>query len=59
MASALATKLAHEIIPESMVGCMLAAGNTYPYTCNPDEVQMAMEKDRENFFFIDVQSRGD
>ena len=59
VASALATKLAHEIIPGSMIGCMLAAGNTYPYTCNPDDVQEAMDKDRENFFFIDVQSRGE
>ncbi|WP_272509036.1 6-phospho-beta-glucosidase [Clostridium ganghwense] len=59
MASALATKAAHEIIPGVMVGCMLAAGVTYPYTCNPDDVQKAMDKDRENYFFIDVQSRGE
>lgn len=37
---------------------MLAAGATYPYTCNPDDVQRAMEQDRESFFFIDVQARG-
>lgn len=59
IASALATKLAHEIMPESMVGCMLAAGDTYPYSCNPNDVKEAMDKDRENLFFIDVQSRGE
>ena len=58
IASALATKMAHEIMPGSMVGCMLAAGATYAYSCNPNDVQKAMDKDRENLFFIDVQSRG-
>lgn len=42
-----------------MVGCMLAAGDTYPYTCKPGDVLEAMNKNRENYFFIDVQSRGD
>ncbi|MGL4570512.1 MAG: 6-phospho-beta-glucosidase [Clostridium sp.] len=59
IASALATKAAHEIIPGSMVGCMLAAGVTYPYTCKPEDVQKAMDNDRENYFFIDIQSRGE
>lgn len=59
IASALATKMAHEIIPGSMVGCMLAAGEFYPYSCNPEDVLLAKEKDRENLFFIDVQSRGE
>ncbi|AOR24964.2 6-phospho-beta-glucosidase [Clostridium taeniosporum] len=58
IASALATKAAHEIIPNVMVGCMLAAGVSYPHTCNPRDVQRAMEVDRENYFFIDVQSKG-
>ncbi len=58
VASALAVKACHEIIPDAMIGCMLAGGATYPYTCNPDDVYAAMEKDRESFFLIDVQSRG-
>ncbi|WP_318617685.1 6-phospho-beta-glucosidase [Sporosarcina sp. YIM B06819] len=59
VASALAVKACHELIPNAKIGCMLAAGTTYPYTCNPDDVYEAMEKDRESFFFIDVQSRGE
>ena len=59
IASALATKMAHEIIPGAMIGCMLAAGATYAYSCNPEDVQKAMDKERENLFFIDVQSRGE
>lgn len=58
VASALATKLAHEINPSFKIGCMLAAGNTYANTCDPEDVFKSMEKDRENYFFIDVQSRG-
>ncbi len=37
---------------------MLAAGNTYPYTCNPDDVWKSIQIDREGYFFIDVQARG-
>lgn len=59
VASALAVKACHEIIPGAKIGCMLAAGATYPYTCNPEDVFAAMEKDRESFFFIDVQARGE
>ncbi|MCI5723698.1 MAG: 6-phospho-beta-glucosidase [Erysipelotrichaceae bacterium] len=58
VASAKAVKLAHEIMPNAMVGCMLAAGQFYPYSCNPKDVYKGMESDRDNYFFIDVQARG-
>ena len=58
VASALATKLAHEIRPDIQVGCMLAAGSVYPYSCRPEDVWESLQKDRENYFFIDVQARG-
>ena len=57
-ASALATKLAHEINPENKVGCMLAGGQFYPFTCNPEDVWLAMSRDRDSLLFIDVQARG-
>ncbi|WP_297077513.1 6-phospho-beta-glucosidase [uncultured Enterococcus sp.] len=59
LASAVATKIAHEVDPENQVGCMLAAGTNYAYTCKPEDVWAARKADRENFFFIDVQSRGE
>lgn len=59
VASALATKLAREINPEFQIGCMLAAGSVYPFSCNPADVWESMKKDRENYFFIDVQARGE
>ena len=58
VASALVTKIAHEVNPENQVGCMLAGGNFYPYSCKPEDVWTALERDRDNLFFIDIQARG-
>ncbi|PWM59606.1 MAG: 6-phospho-beta-glucosidase [Subdoligranulum variabile] len=58
IASAKAVQLAHAMMPGCKVGCMLAAGQYYPYTCAPEDVYKAMECDRDNYFFIDVQARG-
>ena len=59
VASAYATKLAHEIDKNNKVGCMFAAGDYYPYNCRPENVWEAIEKNREQYMFIDVQSRGE
>ncbi|NEX83042.1 6-phospho-beta-glucosidase [Aeromonas rivipollensis] len=58
VASALATRIAHEVNPHNQVGCMLAGGSFYPYSCKPDDVWAAQQKERENLLFIDVQARG-
>lgn len=58
VASAKATKLGHEINPDMSIGCMIAAGNFYPNTCNPNDVWKSIEDDREGYFFVDVQARG-
>lgn len=58
VASARAVKLAHEMMPGSKIGCMLAAGQFYPYSCDPADIWDGLEKDRDNYFFIDVQARG-
>lgn len=58
VASAIATKIAHEINPENKVGCMLAAGQYYPETCHPNDVWEALKHDREGYSLIDVQARG-
>ncbi len=59
VASALATKIGKEINPNFHIGCMMAGGKTYPYSCHPDDVWKAIESDRHHLFFIDVQSRGE
>lgn len=58
VASAIATKIAHEVDSENQVGCMLAAGPNYSYTCKPEDVLASRKADQKNYFFIDVQSRG-
>ena len=59
VASAKAVKMAHEMMPEAKLGCMLAAGQFYPYSCNPEDVYKGMEADSDNYFFIDVQAKGE
>jgi 6-phospho-beta-glucosidase len=58
VASALATKMAHEIRPDLQMGCMLAAGSFYPYSCAPEDVWAAAEKNKQTYLFTDVQLRG-
>lgn len=58
VASAIATKLAHEIIPDVMVGCMILGVTIYPLTPNPDDVIKTMLHDREILLFSDIHARG-
>lgn len=59
VASSLATKVAKEIDKNNQIGCMLAAGEVYPNTSHPNDVMAAVAKNREQYIFIDVQSRGE
>jgi 6-phospho-beta-glucosidase len=58
VASALATKMIHEIDPEAQVGAMIAYKTVYPYTCKVEDVKAAEAAKRKEFFFSDVQARG-
>lgn len=58
VASAMAVKLGHKINPDFKIGCMVAAAPVYPMTCNPDDVLLALQEDRKNLYFTDVQVRG-
>lgn len=59
LASAKAVQLAHKIDPNNKVGCMLAAACVYPNTCSPEDTWMAMNEEQKNYFFTDVQVRGE
>lgn len=59
VASALATKICHENIPGSMVGCMLTKRTIYPYSCRPADVLKAQQEMRAVFAFSDTQVRGE
>ncbi|MBW4083805.1 glycoside hydrolase family 1 protein [Paenibacillus sp. S150] len=59
VASALATKLVHEIIPGSQMGCMLARMESYANTCNPEDVRLNQQENQMNLYFTDVHARGE
>ncbi len=59
VAAAIATKLCHEMIPGSKMGCMLTKLTTYPNTCKPEDVAATLKKNLENYFYSDVMIRGE
>lgn len=59
VASALATKIAHEIDPNNQVGCMVVMRPTYPLTPNPEDVWAAYELERKLTAFSDIHVRGE
>lgn len=59
VAAALSVKKCHEIIPDAQIGCMLARFESYPNSCDPIDVMATLERDQSNFFYTDVQIRGE
>ena len=58
VASALAVKTAHEMIPQAKVGCMILSMPVYPLTPAPDDVIASLKEEHKNDFFGDVHVRG-
>lgn len=58
VASALATKTAHEMMPDAKIGCMILSMPMYPLTPSPDDMIQVMEEEHKNYFFGDVHVRG-
>lgn len=58
VASALAVKACREIIPGAQIGNMIAAMLIYPYSCRPEDVWLKTARERETYFYSDVQARG-
>ncbi|MDW2796530.1 glycoside hydrolase family 1 protein [Clostridium boliviensis] len=58
VASALATKIGHEMMPGCKIGCMILSMPIYALTSNPDDVIAAMKSDHMNTFFGDMHVRG-
>ena len=59
VASALATKICHEIIPDSQVGCMITKLTYYPYTCKPEDVLETQRRMRSIYAYSDTQVFGE
>ncbi|MBE9909315.1 glycoside hydrolase family 1 protein [Enterococcus casseliflavus] len=58
VASALANKICHEIIPDAQIGMMLAGMESYPATCNPEDVWETIQHNNDTFFYSDVMMQG-
>ena len=58
VASALAVKACHELVPEGKIGNMLLGGLMYPLSCKPEDVFETLQENRSWQFFGDVQARG-
>ena len=59
VASARATRLAREIMPDAEIGCMILALPAYPLTPAPVDVVAAMQTQHESYAFGDVHCRGE
>ena len=59
VASALATKAAHEVDSENRVGCMLTKLTYYPYTCKPEDVLKSQQMMRATYAYSDTQVFGE
>lgn len=59
VASALATKIGHEINPKFQIGCMILSTPVYPLSPDPKDVIKAMEEEHYHSMFTDIHVRGE
>ena len=60
IANALTVKMAHEMMSNSKIGCMIARFCHYAATCNPsDQLAQIHDEQYTNWFYVDVMSRGE
>ncbi|MFV0552710.1 MAG: glycoside hydrolase family 1 protein [Anaerorhabdus sp.] len=59
IASALATKIAHEINPNCKVGCMITKLTYYPYSCKPEDILKSQQYMRNIYAYSDTQVFGE
>ncbi len=59
VANALTVRLAHEMMPGSKIGCMIARFCHYAATCSPkDQLTQLHDEQYSNWFYTDVMARG-
>jgi len=59
VASAKIRKYAKTLNYDLQIGTMIADGTAYPYSCKPDDVVLALQHNRMQYLFTDVQLRGE
>lgn len=58
VACALVKAYAKQMDPEVRIGTMVADCTYYPATCRPEDIVLAMKRNRMQYFYTDVQLRG-
>ncbi len=58
VASAMAVKIGHEINPDFMIGCMIRLSPFYPYSCDPNDMMMALSANHKRDYYTYVHARG-
>ncbi|HEL2383804.1 TPA: glycoside hydrolase family 1 protein [Streptococcus suis] len=58
VASALATKIGHEINPDFKIGCMVLSMPAYAMTANPLDQLAVRDFENQNYLFSDLHARG-
>ncbi|MCX2750031.1 glycoside hydrolase family 1 protein [Arthrobacter sp. MI7-26] len=59
VASGRVTRMAHGLMPDAQVGCMIVAHPVYPLTPSPDDVEQAMHTAHASYAFGDIHCRGE
>lgn len=59
IASALAVKLGHEMMPGSEIGCMMTKLCFYPFTCKPEDNLATQQRMRGVYRYVDIQVFGE
>lgn len=58
IASAKIHAYAKHVNQSLQIGTMVADCTAYPYSCDPDDVNLALKRNRMEYFYTDVQFRG-
>ncbi len=60
LANAKCVKLFRSLVPDGLIGCMIAGSHlaTYPATCDPDDVLATLDARRNTFMYTDIMADG-
>lgn len=59
LASAMAVKIGHALIPTSQIGCMMTKLEFYPFTCKPEDNLSSLKRMRGSYRYVDIQVFGE
>lgn len=59
VASAKIYEYGKKLNPEMQIGTMVADCTAYPFSCDPDDIILALRRNRMEYFYTNVQFRGE